>query len=174
MNAKVKITYKDKDGNIIVDPKEGDIAMSPETKKLYTYKDGQWEIIKGETSLGVTMYDLNKQIISQMPVLDEGALDIARSQIIQFIERSCNEYYMILCRELNYYTLFKLTLNSNSLPYVMNEIIECANYLGDIKSIEWEEDKGAIEIWITQRENEKDTFVMYLFPYDAGVIECTL
>ena len=42
MNAKIKITYRDKDGDIIVNPKENDIAMSPETQKLYTYKNGQW------------------------------------------------------------------------------------------------------------------------------------
>ena len=106
MNAKIKITYRDKDGNIIVNPKENDIAMSPETQKLYTYKNGQWEMIKGESSLGVTMYDLNKQLISQLPVLDKDAIVIARKEVQQFINETKNNYYMLLAREQNYYTLF--------------------------------------------------------------------
>ena len=41
--------------------------------------------------------------------------------------------------------------------------------LGDIKSIEVTEDGGAIEIWYTAHD---DSYVMYFFPYDAGVVVC--
>ena len=34
MNAKIKITYKDKDGNIIVNPTEGDLGYSSETENF--------------------------------------------------------------------------------------------------------------------------------------------
>lgn len=174
MDAKIRITYCDENGNEILEPVEGQKAFSPETKKLYTFHDGAWEMVTGDVNVGMTMYDLNKQIISQMPILDEGALDIARSKIVDYLIQTGCEYYMMLCRELNYYTVFQVVLNHSSLPHAMNEVIACADYLGDIKSIEWEEDKGAIEIWITERENDKETYVIYLFPYDAGVITCTL
>lgn len=173
MNAKIKITYRDQDGNEILNPIEGIKAYSPETERLYIYTNNEWKMIEGDVGLNMNMYDMNKQIISQLPTLDEGALDIARAKIVQFIEQSHNKYFMMLCRELNYYTVFHIGLGQQ-LPFAMNEVIACADYLGDIKSIEGEEDKGAIEIWITQRENDKETYVMYLFPYDAGVIECTL
>lgn len=175
MNAQIRITYRDKDGNIIENPEDGQRAYSPETQKFYQWSAaaGTWQIMDGDINFGMTAYDLNKQIISQLPILDEGALDIARSKITQFFEETKNTYYMMLCRDLNYYTLFNTTKDI-TLPYAMNEVIDCADYLGDIKSIELEDGKGAVEIWITQRENNKDTYVMYLFPYDAGVIKCTL
>jgi hypothetical protein len=34
MNAHISITYRDKDGNVIVNPYEGQLAHSPETSQL--------------------------------------------------------------------------------------------------------------------------------------------
>ena len=171
MNAKVKITYKDKDGNIIVNPKENDIAMSPETQKLYIYKNGQWEMIKGESSLGVTMYDLNKQLISQLPVLGKDAIVIARKEVQQFINETKNNYYMLLAREQNYYTLFNI-VDSIEAPLVpiVDELWGCVEYMGDIKAADI--NQGAIEFWVQPREDKTEPIFMMFFPYDAGVIEC--
>lgn len=170
MNAKIKITYKDKDGNIIVDPKEGDLGYSSETEKLYVYTNGQWEIIKGETNLGMSIYDLNKQLIAQLPELTEEQLDDAGNLIKQYVEDQANEFYMLLCRDLNYYTLFRI-VDFLSEPMVISEVLGCAEDLGNIKSIEFN-DNNAIEIWV--HPTDSDPVAMYLFPYDAGVIECTL
>ena len=151
MNAKINITYRDKDGNIIVDPKEGDIAMSPETKKLYTYKDGQWEMVKGETNLGMTMYDINKQIIAQMPALDEAGLIKAFEVLDNFIETLEQNYFMMLCRDINYYTLFKINRGpeiTGDLAHFSTEVIDCALELGILKSVELTEDTGAVEMWV--------------------------
>ena len=170
MNAKIKITYRDKDGNIIVDPKEGDISVSPETQKLYTYKNGQWEMIKGETNLGMTMYDLNKQIIAQMGVLEGMAREQAHLLITDTVATSGQTYFMLLCRDINYYTLFKLDKDNSGLCNVASEVFDCAEDIGALKSVESVE--GAIEIWVHPIDDEP--LAMYLFPYDMGVIECTL
>lgn len=179
MNAKINITYRDKDGNIIVDPKEGDTAMSPETKKLYIYKDGQWEIVKGETNLGMTMYDINKQIIAQMPALDEVGLAKAFEVLDNFAKSLEQNYFMMLCRDINYYTLFKVNREPETTGDLLSfsaEVIDCALDLGVLKSIELTEDSSAVEMWVefTKEEEPSDPAVIYLFPYDAGVIECTL
>ena len=171
MNAKIKITYRDKDGNIIVNPKENDIAMSPETQKLYTYKNGQWEMIKGESSLGVTMYDLNKQLISQLPILDKDAIVTARKEVQQFIDETKNNYYMLLAREQNYYTLFNIIDNplGSHVP-VVDELWGCVEYMGEIKAVD--RNNGAIEFWAQPTEENSEPIFMMFFPYDAGVIEC--
>ena len=52
MNAKINITYRDKDGNIIDNPVEGQSAYSPETKKLYVYNEGEWKMVTGESNFG--------------------------------------------------------------------------------------------------------------------------
>ena len=170
MNAKINITYRDKDGNIIVDPKEGDISVSPETQKLYTYKNGQWEMIKGETNLGMTMYDLNKQIIAQMGVLEGMAREQAHLLITDTVATSGQTYFMLLCRDINYYSLFKLDKDNSGLCNVASEVFDCAEDIGALKSVESVE--GAIEIWVHPIDDEP--LAMYLFPYDMGVIECTL
>ena len=171
MNAKINITYRDKDNNIIVDPKEGDIAMSPETQKLYTYKDGQWEMIKGESSLGVTMYDLNKQLISQLPVLDKDAIITARKEAQRFINDTNNYYYMLLAREMNYYTIFHIpSIPSEPICPIIDELWGCVEYMGEIKAADV--NNGAIEFWVQSQEEGSEPIFMMFFPYDAGVIEC--
>lgn len=77
-------------------------------------------------------------------------------------------YYMLLCRELNYYTVFQRQFTG--LEDFGDVVIECLENLGNIKSIEVTEDKTAIEAWIVNSDNE--AHVVYLFNYDQGVIIC--
>ena len=174
MKANVTITYRDKDNNIIENPTDGQMSYSPETGRMYQWVDTEsnWKLIDGDVNLGMTEYDLNKQIVGQLPVLEGEDLETARSTIKTFVEEINQEHYMLLCRELNYYTVFQMM--SKSEANIVDEVIACSDYIGYIKSIEKAEDKGAIEIWVTERDNDKETYVMYFFPYDAGVIKCTL
>ena len=80
-----------------------------------------------------------------------------------------SNYYMLLCKDISYYTLF--IKDANSKDNFGSEVIACAEYLGDVKSIELNEDKSAIEIWFT---NQNSSYVMYLFNYEDGVILCTM
>ena len=171
MNAKIKITYCDENGNEILNPVEGQKAFSPQTKKLYCFTNGEWKVLEGNVNLGMTIYDLNKQVISQMDMLEGAAREEAHLHITNMATRSNNTYFMLLCRDINYYTLFKLNKDNNDLCNIANEVFECAEDIGAIKSVE-SVDGDAIEIWV--HPVDSDPIVMYLFPYDAGVIECTL
>ena len=171
MNAKIKITYCDENGNEILNPVEGQKAFSPQTKKLYCFTNGEWKVLEGNVNLGMTIYDLNKQVISQMGILEGAAREEAHLHITNMATRSNNTYFMLLCRDINYYTLFKLNKDNNGLCNIANEVFECAEDIGAIKSVE-SVDGDAIEIWV--HPVDSDPIVMYLFPYDAGVIECTL
>lgn len=168
MNAKINITYRDNDGNIIDNPVEGQSAYSPETKKSYIYNEGEWKMVTGESSFGMSMYDINKQIISQMPVLTDEQIAEAKLSLIPCIKETENEYYMLLCKEISYYTLFHI-VDYLTEPNIYDEIIGCVQDLGDIKSIELI-DNSVIEIWFQPKDDEAK--VMYFFAYDAGVIEC--
>ena len=171
MNAKIKITYCDENGNEILNPVEGQKAFSPQTKKLYCFTNGEWKVLEGNVNLGMTIYDLNKQVISQMGILEGAAREEAHLHITDMATRSNNTYFMLLCRDINYYTLFKLNKDNNDLCNIANEVFECAEDIGAIKSVE-SVDGDAIEIWV--HPVDSDPIVMYLLPYDAGVIECTL
>ena len=171
MNAKIKITYCDENGNEILNPVEGQKAFSPQTKKIYYFTNGEWKVLEGDVNLGMTIYDLNKQVISQMGILEGAAREEAHLRIIDMATRSNNTYFMLLCRDINYYTLFKLNKDNNGLCNIADEVFECVEDIGAIKSAESVE-SGAIEIWAHPVDG--DPVAIYLFPYDAGVIECTL
>lgn len=173
MNAQIRITYRDTDGNIIENPTKGQRAFSPETKKLYVYTDEGWQQLDGDINLGMSMYDLNKQVISQLPYLDKDGLEKAVQTLDNYAQVTEHTYYMLLCRDINYYTLFYVysgLVVPSDLNHFSADVLECATNIGAIKSVEQSE--GAIEIWV-QPTNE-EPMAMYLFGYDTGVIECIL
>ena len=128
------------------------------------------EETKASGNLQMNLYDLNKQIISQMPTLDEDGIDLALMTIAAYIKNTENKYYMLLCKDINYYTLFNISTTITE-PYACEEVLACAGDLGVLKSVEVN-DNDAVEIWVQDEQGE--AMVMYLFPYDAGVVECTL
>ena len=144
----------------------------------------EWTSIKADTNseIQMTAYDINKQVIDQLPALTEEEIESNKDIIGQFVQNTNNEYYMLLCREKNYFTLCHRVPGMNPSPadnvrqysewpneLITTEdlIIECAKCLGEIKSIELVD--GAVEIWVT---DPFDTYVMYFFPYDGGVEAC--
>lgn len=176
MNAKIKLTYRDKNGNIIVNPTDGELAYSPETSRLYKWSAaaGDWELVNGDVNLGMTTYDLNKQIIAQMGVLDEEGMEKARNSLTNLVMDTNQRYYMLLCRDINYYTLFyvyKDLVIPPDLNHFAYEVIDCIHDIGAIKSVE-PVPGDALEIWAHPVIG--DPVAMYLFPYDAGVVECVL
>ena len=122
-------------------------------------------------NLQMNLYDMNKQIISQMPVLEGEAVDKAITTIKNYMVTMGHAFYMLLCRDINYYTLFHI-VDYISEPAAAYEAFACAGDLGAVKSVELTEDGTAVEIWF-QAEGE-EPMAMYLFGYDGGVIECVL
>lgn len=123
---------------------------------------------KANSNLQMNLYDLNKQIINQLADASAEDLESAKQTIADYYNECRGTYYMMLCNELRYYTLFHVTPGpSNAFE---NEVIEClVEFADSIKTIDKTEDQQAIEIWITKDE---ETYVMYLFNYDRGVINC--
>ena len=128
------------------------------------------EETKANGTLQMNLYDLNKQIISQMAILSEEDLVDSKTLIRDYLREQNNYFYMLLCKELSYYTILHAVRGANELPAAADEVIACIQNVGDIKSIDRNND-NAIEIWV-QREDE--AVVMYLFPYDTGVVPCAL
>lgn len=154
------------------------------TTEVKMWTGTEWTEIKADTNSEVTMsaYDINKQVIDQLPALTPEAIEERKGVIGGFVNNTDNEYYMLLCRDKNYYTLCHRVAHMNPSPadnvrqysewpneIITTEdlVIECARCLGEIKSIEQVD--GAIEIWVT---DPFDTYVMYFFPYDGGVEAC--
>ena len=157
----------------VLEPYHGQTVWCSDEDKIYRFDavEGWQEIPEDNTNaeFNMNIYEMNKQIIGQLEILDETALAEKREFVRNFIGKWNHQYYMLLCRELNYYTLFHIDSKLADEP-VEDVLLECAEVIGKIKSIEITEDDCAIEIWVTNSDNE--TYVMYFFPYDNGVVVC--
>lgn len=129
-----------------------------------------------------TLYDLNKGVIEKnVKALTQEELNNKKDLIIDFINNSNNEYYMMLCNERKDYTIFHRNKKDDDGEFLdrcegyagdyFEKVLieECLPNRGQTKSIEWTEDKGAIEIWISI---DGESYCYYLFPYDTAIIEC--
>ena len=159
-NTKVKIADL---SQIRYTPQEGEIIQNSIDKKFYIYKDNNWMLINMESSgINMGLYDMNKQIISQLPVLTD--LENKKYTINSLHAKFNNEFYMLYGKEISYFTLFRIF---DSICFG-NEVIDCLNNVGDIKAIDFTEAQDAIEIWI---QDEDGPTCLYLFPYDSGLVQ---
>lgn len=182
------MTYKGQVQNLYNENKyvDGDIVYSVDTEKyyLYTEKNG-WlhltnfsedtlEKIKTTNAAQlstISLYELNKQIMSQVPDYTEEQIDAAKKLINSYMVEQNNYFYMLLSNEMRYYTIFSVYNGTNVLETFPDEVIECLNSIGPIKSIEKNTD-GVIEIWCVPTSYCEEACVFYLFPYDQGVVLC--
>ena len=150
--------------------KEGDIFFVESEKCNYVYHNNEWipEDTQSEAVIGIgSLYDLNKEIMSQMPGLTPENWMKAYDLLNEFIVSKNNKYYMLLSHEFRYYTLF--VRNGASEQPIELAVGDCLhNWV--VKSIELTNNNDAIEIWA--EVPEVGTIVFYFFPYDLGVIEC--
>lgn len=149
-------------------PEEGEYAVVNQEKKVYKYINGEWIAATMDSGLKVNLYELNKTAVRSLPALTEELINKKKEQVKQFINKN-KKFFMLMCKDIGYYTLFKKTGNSSSSnrPYLYNEVFECAMDIGSIHSVVINED--SIEFWI---KNEDDVYMFLFFPYDNGVISC--
>ena len=144
-------------------PDEGEIVQTPEGDYL-VWKDGNWNKINVEGSnISMGLYDMNKQIITQLPTLTTDDLLEKLPLVEELHNKYNNEYYMLYGKEISYFTLFKLK-QVESFPH---EAIDCLQNIGPIKAIDLTEDKDAIEAWVMA---DDEATCLYLFPYDNGLV----
>lgn len=144
-------------------PDEGEIVQTPEGDYL-VWKDGNWNKINIEGSnISMGLYDMNKQIIAQLPTLTTDDLLEKLPLVEELHNKYNNEYYMLYGKEISYFTLFKLK-QVESFPH---EAIDCLQNIGPIQAIDLTEDKDAIEAWVMA---DGEATCLYLFPYDNGLV----
>lgn len=156
----------------IVELYHGQTVWCSDEDKCYRYDavEGWQEVPEdGETTIGMNMYSINKQIISQLPVMSDETYADKLSMIREFIDATKNKFYMLLCHDIKYFTLFMLDLKLADEP-LEKVLTDCLNSLGQVKAID--EVDGAIEIWVENEYFENGPYAMYFFPYDGGVEVC--
>ena len=146
---------------------DGEKAYVEEEQKLYQYceKDASWKEITG-TELQYTLYELNKSIIHALPDATVEEIKDGIEEINLFFEETKAKNYMLLGKEISYYTILRHRKFHCEDETLGEATIACLNSIGIIKSIEKMEDK--VEIWVLI---DNDVFCLYLFGYDNGIVE---
>lgn len=114
-----------------------------------------------------TLYGINKQLYAKITP-DEDKINELINRI-KFLD-SWNQYYMLLCREKNDYTIF---YTGNSIDIKNNtrkEIKEVLESRGTIIDIVQSESKDFYECWIREEDTE-EIFMYAFFPCQDWVIE---
>ena len=154
----------------LIQSKPGEICYVEDEKKYYLLTESGWSPINVESDgegINMSLYELNKNIISQLPAISKEAMNIAIEVINNYRMDTDNKYYALICRECGYYTMFNTKEVGGELPDLSTGIIECLANVGEIITINLDENGGAIEIWVRARD---DVFYFILFGYDQGVV----
>lgn len=113
----------------------------------------------------MNLYEFNRAGYNSLPNMKDSDIESKKEEILN---HWCGNgyYFMLVCNELHYYTLFtnfhENSLTANNLDEIFFEI----DLLGDLKGIEIQD--TMIEFWIS-KNNECHMYAF--FNYDRGVIE---
>lgn len=169
------------------DVKVGEIFWVESDNKAYLVaeKDRKKMTIKAldETatiSTGVTIYEMNKRLVSKEPLFnwdDEEVVGKLKERLWEwFNEDTSDRFYMMYGRDLHYVTLFEVEsrLTQKNGLIAENELDlldEMLQPVGNLISMDFNTSDGemAIEIWV--RTKDSDAELLYLFPYDKGVVK---
>ena len=146
----------------------GQFAMVGSQVYQYNNKWEPWEPSGGQIEVAQNAYLMAKSVAAQAPLLTTEQIDKSKELIANFLaDNKTTKYYMLLVRDMNYYTLF---VDNRANDENMSDIvIECLSNLGNIIDIN-NETQGSIEVWV--KDSDGEAHIGYLFPYDQGVIEC--
>ena len=152
---------------------EGYTVFLEDIKETITYQNGEWVAQEiGETTsasgeVSMSLYEMNRQLINQLPDYNEEAWNGAKEILKEYLEKHNHSYYMLYGRELSYFTVFHKE-DSAEFANLFNALKTCLDSVGSVRSFDfyWE---TAIEIWIKPDVASAVT-CLYLFPYDDGVV----
>lgn len=136
---------------------------------LYVYKDGEYYPIEDQKiDTGMSLYELNKQGYAQLLPYDETQIQDAITWINEFSDKNKGKYYMLLCKEMSYYTVFEKDFLEYDCLSLGHGVIECLDNVGTIHGID-DNGEGALEIWV--KTSDEEVYCMLLFNYDVGVVK---
>lgn len=149
--------------------KDGELAHLEKEEKMFVWKDDNWSELKteGHSNVQMTMYEVNKQIMSQLPGHNKDEIKKDIETINKFYEVEKSSFYMLLCKEESYYTVLKRNNDTSDRlgPTVIDLLIEIDHSILSVENL----NNAEVEIW--SRDKEDNIWCSHLFNYDIGVVD---
>lgn len=184
---------KETSNAIFMEPEEYEAYLKQQEAKQAELQ-AYYESLKENSSNidGPSLYEINQQLIAQLPALHGDEVRNGSGKILKWLSKNPDSYYMLLCNEQKYYTIFHLTsakdtsngllISRGAMRELTDEILDIIVNLGDVRVLE-EDNNGAFAIWSSLKPSNYDSLsneakveadkvhCFYLFPYGGGVVE---
>lgn len=118
-----------------------------------------------EVELG-TLYDLNKQIMAQLPPQDEITMSHNWTVIGDWFGKDQNRWFMLMCKERSDFTLIHIT--DNQFAKGVAELQKILQERGQILAIQYLHGEDAFEIWVKAND---EVFMFMFFGADWMIVE---
>jgi hypothetical protein len=153
---------------------EGDIvqAVYPAGDScLFIKMDNEWRqltiLSHNDESRKLNIYNLNKQFVSSLNLM-ETPEEKEKEKLISNWANGQGNFFLLYGKEISYFTIFKKYQFPEYTQETLGEaVISCLEHLGDIYTIDINNENNSIEIWI--KYNDEPT-CLYLFNWDEGVV----
>ena len=123
--------------------------------------------LKMQGNVSMSLYDINKGLVNQLSPCTEERIEEIKQEINDEFQNLNNEYFMLLCKELSYYTVLrKQPDETNDFKDLGTAVISLAQEM-DKDIMAGDKFEGRYEIWL---KDEEDSNCFILFPYDQGVV----
>lgn len=158
---------------------KGEIFWVSSENKAYVVSDKDKKKIElkalDETatiSTGLTIYDMNKAIVSKESTLDLSKGTVMNKLIdglMDWFGKRLATYYLAYGRDVHYVTMFKNSASNSFNEASAQLVVDTIAAVGDIISMDYEEDR--IEVWIRTKDSKAE--LIYIMPYDDGLVRLT-
>lgn len=158
--------YTDKHGRF----EKGETVKITDTNEYYVYDGSNWNKTELTSNLNMNLYALNKQLISQFKPYSESQWDEAIVKINNWAKDIETSYFMLLCKDISYYTVFTKEFDYPECSSLGAAVKECLEYTGEVVFIDFD-NTDHIEIWLKQEDNDNcEIYCLMLFNYELGVV----
>lgn len=113
-------------------------------------------------------YNIHKSLYSQMPAMKEETFQKNMVSIGGWFSTNPKcKFFMLMCKEISYYTVFYL--ENPNYSKAVEELARTLKLRGEIIDINYVHSENAYECWVRNSQGEVNMY--YLFEYDWGVID---
>lgn len=131
---------------------------------LFIKKDNILEPVESNIGINMSLYEINKNVYAQLPKRTEEELAQFSETLTKFYKNISNARTMLLCREMNYYTIFEFDDAAEEFETAADAIVTCVGELGELLDVV--ENEAGLEVWVKLFDSA-EVVMMVLFDCES-------